>query len=186
MKIRRPSKPEVPFKRKRRPPPQATKLLRYSFLSGVVFMVLLAIVFLPRMFPDQLPVEILNPNPSAGGVLRLENTTNGTRLFVDASTVSLPLSRFNATFCELKGNFSAGAHSCERDGVVIGALDAGLMTGGNGTLRFVDGTADGLLDAGDYFTVSTSAIVCRVYRVEVIQLDVSKLSGYAEWGTVCP
>ncbi len=52
MKIRRPSAPEVPFKRKRRPPPQATKLLTYSLAAGIVFMVLLAIVFLPRMFPD--------------------------------------------------------------------------------------------------------------------------------------
>src|SRR5207244_12292362 len=72
MKIRRPSKPEVPFKRKRSPPPQATKLLRYSLLSGLVFMVLLAIVFLPRMFPDQPPIEIVNPTNQ--GKLRFETT----------------------------------------------------------------------------------------------------------------
>ncbi|TLZ73629.1 MAG: hypothetical protein E6K06_02445 [Methanobacteriota archaeon] len=166
MKIARPSKPEAPFKRKRSPPPQATKLLRYSFLSGVVFMVLLAIVFLPRMFPNQVPVEIVNPGNN--GKLRLD-TTNGTRLYIDTTTVSLELAKFNANFT--------------RDGIVIGNLSAGLV-GGNATLRFVDANADNLLDAGDYFVVTVSSTGC--YHFEVFQIDVGRLAGYLEWGTGCP
>ncbi len=59
MKIVRPSQPQVDFKRKRSPPPQATKLLTYSLATGIVFMVLLGIVFLPRMFVDQTPVAVV-------------------------------------------------------------------------------------------------------------------------------
>ncbi|TMA01361.1 MAG: hypothetical protein E6J97_02910 [Methanobacteriota archaeon] len=91
MKIRRPSKPEVPFKRKRRPPPQATKLLRYSLLSGLVFMVLLAIVFLPRMFPDQPPIEIVRS-------FHFETPNNRTQIYIDSVTVSLDLAKFRANF----------------------------------------------------------------------------------------
>ncbi len=168
MKIRRPSKPEVPFMRKRSPPPQATKLLRYSLLSGVVFMVLLAIVFLPRMFPTQTPVEIVNP--ANQGKLRFETTGDPTvaRLDVDDSTTSLELARFRANLT-LNGTNN-----------VIGSLGPGLITGGNATLRFVDANVDGLLDAGDYFVVATSAT--GRYRFEVFQIDVGHLAGFQEWG----
>src|SRR5712691_3850899 len=91
MKIARPSRPEVPFKRKRSPPPQATKLLRYSFLAGLVFMVLLAIVFLPRMFPDQPPIEIVRS-------FHFETPNNQTRIYIDSVTVSLELAKFRANF----------------------------------------------------------------------------------------
>ena len=165
MKIVRPSKSEVPFKRKRRPPPQATKLLRYSLLAGVVFMVLLAIVFLPRMFPVQIPVEIVNP--ANDGKLRLD-TSNGTRLYVDSTTASLPLARFRA-------NFSS-------DGVVIGILGPGLV-GGNATLRFSDTNGDGLLDAGDYFSISPPPTGC--YRFVIFQVDVGRTAGLLEWGAGC-
>src|SRR5207247_9768834 len=103
--------------------PQTRKLLRYSSLSVVVFMVLLAIVFLPRMFPNQVPAEIVNPGNN--GKLRLD-TTNGTRLYIDTTTASLELAKFNANFT--------------RDGIVIGNLSAGLV-GGNATLGFVDANA---------------------------------------------
>jgi hypothetical protein len=169
MKIKRPSKPEVPFKRKRSPPPQATKLLRSSFLAGVVFMVLLAIVFLPRMFPNQTPVEIVNPSNPNNGKLRLD-TTNGTRLYIDETTVSLELTRFRANFT--------------RNGVVIGSLGAGLVVGSNATLRFVDANADARLSPGDYFAVSVSSTGC--YHFEVFQIDVGRVAGWLEWGAGCP
>ncbi len=163
MKIARPSKPEVPFKRKRSPPPQATKLLRYSLLAAVVFMVMLAIVFLPRMFPSQLPVEVVNPGNN--GKLRLD-TTNGTRLYIDETTANLELAKFRANFT--------------RDAVEIGNLSAGLVAGANANLTFVDAKMDGLLDAGDYFVVSVSPSGC--YRFEVYQIDVGRTSGYLDWG----
>jgi hypothetical protein len=167
MKIARPSKPEAPFTRKRSPPPQATKLLRSSLLAAVVFMILLAIVFLPRMFPNQVPVEVVNPGNN--GMLRLD-TTNGTRLYVDATTVSLELVKFKANFT--------------RDGIVIGNLGAGLVSGANATLRFVDGNGDNLLDAGDYFVIAVSPTGC--YRFEVFQIDVGRVAGfYGPWGGGC-
>ncbi len=171
MKIARPSKPEVPFKRKRSPPPQATKLLRYSLLAGVVFMVMLAIVFLPRMFPSQVPVEIVSPGNN--GRLRLD-TTNGTRLYIDETTANLELAKFRA-------NFTRTANSAA---VLIGNLSAGLAVGANANLSFVDANTNGLLDAGDYFVVSVSPTGC--YRFEVFQIDVGRLAGFLEWGGDCP
>ncbi|MGI0148818.1 MAG: hypothetical protein ACREDF_04725, partial [Thermoplasmata archaeon] len=120
----------MPFKRKRRPPPQATKLLTYSMVAGIVFIVLLGIVFLPRMFVEQPPVAIVQ--------LRL-NTTSGTRLDVDSVTAALELSKFRAVFW--------------RNGSQVATLGPGLG-GGDATLRFVDRAANGLLDAGDYFQIS--------------------------------
>src|SRR5437867_7438034 len=174
MKIRRPSKPEVPFKRKRRPPPQATKLLRYSLLSGVVFMVLLAIVFLPRMFPNQIPVEIVNPGNQ--GKLRFETTSDPmvARLYVDDSTASLELAKFRANLTR---------QNATRDALVIGNLSPGLVVGANANLTFVDANTDKLLDAGDYFAVSTSGTGC--YHFEIFQVDVGHVAGYLDWGA-CP
>src|SRR5207245_11419415 len=123
------------------------------------------IVFLPRMFPNQVPVEIVNPGNN--GKLRLD-TTNGTRLYIDTTTVSLELAKFNANFT--------------RDGIVIGNLSAGLV-GGNATLGFVDANADNLLDAGDYFVVTVSSTGC--YHFEVFQVDVGRLAAYLEWGAGC-
>ena len=161
MKIRRPSKPEVPFMRKRSPPPQATKLLRYSLLAGVVFMVLLAVVFLPRMFPDQPPIEIVRG-------FHFESQ-NGTRIYIDSVTVALEVSRFRA-------NFSV-------DGVEMAHLDPGLAGGNSTTLRFVDGSANGFLDSGDYFAVSPPPTGC--YRLQIFQIDVGRLTGTLTWGA-CP
>jgi hypothetical protein len=166
MKIRRPSKPEVPFKRKRSPPPQATKLLRYSLLSGVVFMVLLAIVFLPRMFPDQPPIEIVRS-------FHFETPNNRTQIYIDSVTVSLDLTKFRANFTV-----------AQRGKVVdFGTLSPGLMVGANATFRFVDASANGLLDPGDYFEVSPPPTGC--YRLQIFQLDVRQTVGFLEWGA-CP
>ena len=161
MKIRRPSAPEVPFKRRRRPPPQATKLLTYSLAAGIVFMVLLAIVFLPRMFPDQTPIEIVRG-------FHFETPNNRTLIYVDSVTVSLELSRFQA-------NFSV-------DGSEIARLGPGLG-GGTATLRFFDANSKGFLDSGDYFQVSPPPTGC--YRLEIFQLDVGRLTGSLTWGA-CP
>jgi hypothetical protein len=166
MKIRRPSKPEVDFKRKRRPPPQATKLLRYSMLSGVVFMVLLAIVFLPRMFPHQPPIEIVRS-------FHFETPNNRTQIYIDRVTISLELAKFRANF------------TVEEGGKVVefGNLSQGLLVGGNATFRFVDATSIGLLGPGDYFEVSPPPKGC--YRLQIFQLDVGQPAGFLEWGA-CP
>jgi len=158
MKIARPSRPEVPFKRKRSPPPQATKLLRYSFLSGLVFMVLLAIVFLPRMFPDQAPVEIVR-------TLRVDtNATSGTRLYVDDVTLALSITKFRADFY--------------RDNLRVWSLGPGL-TNGTAMLQFSDANGNGLLDAGDYFAIS--CVRSSTHRFEIFQVDVDRRVGFLTW-----
>src|SRR2546428_13607480 len=127
MNLGRPSEREGPFMQKRSPPPQATKLLRYSLLSGVVFMVLLAIVFLPRMFPDEPPIEIVRG-------FHFETPNNRTQIYVDSVTVSLDLAKFRANFTVAQ----------KGKGVEFGNLSQGLLVGGTGTVRFVDATASGL------------------------------------------
>src|SRR5207249_2918008 len=72
MRIARPKRPAAEFKRKRSPPPQATKLLRFALISGIVFMVLLGIVFIPQGLRDQSPREVVNPEE--GGKFRLDTS----------------------------------------------------------------------------------------------------------------
>ncbi len=152
VKIPRPKEPETEFKRKRAPPPQATKLLIASLSAGLIFMALLAIVFVPRY------LEGLNQPPST--ILTLAVDTNGTvpRIVVTASTLDLPLAEFNATLY--------------RDNATVATLSAGLA-GGTSELRFVDANADGRLDAGDYFEVQASQQ--GTYRFEVWQVNFGRV-----------
>ena len=143
MKIARPARPELPFKRKRSPPPQATKLLRYSLAAGIVFMILLAIVFLPRMFVSQDPV--------ATPVVLAFNTT---RIDVVSVGALVSLTKLRATLI--------------RDNATFAVLGPPLATG-NSTFSFVDANGDGFLGPGDYFPFSVGGMGC--YRVEVVQLS---------------
>jgi len=124
-------------------------------------MVLLAIVFLPRMFPDQTPIEIVRS-------FHFETQNNRTQIYVDSVTVSLELTRFRA-------NFSV-------DQAEVARLGPGLG-GGNATFRFVDANVHGFLDPGDYFDLSPPPTGC--YRLEIFQLDVGRLTGSLTWGA-CP
>ena len=147
MKIARPSKPDVPFNRKRRPPPQATKLLRYSLLAGVVFMVLLAIVFLPQMFPRQSPV-------ATPVEMQLLNTTGGSRLSVTSVGAFVELSKFRAVFIQ--------------DNVTVSILGPPLV-GANGSFSFTDTDGDSHLGPGDYFAFACSPR--STYHMEIQQLE---------------
>ncbi len=160
MKIPKPSKPEAPpFKRKRAPPPQATKLLAASLLAALVFMAVLAIVFVPRYLE--------NLNPPQTTLLRLDlNTTGSPRVVVTFALYDFPVSGFNATLY--------------RDNVTVGSLAKGLAYG-TGGLAFTDANGDGKLDAGDSFSVTAS--VQGSYRFEVWQVDVpqGQRVGVASW-----
>jgi hypothetical protein len=162
MRIARPKRPEVAFKRKRSPPPQATKLLTYSMIAGVVFIMLLGIVFIPAALREQATTTVINPE--RGGQFR-HDTSNGTRLYVDSVTASLGLSHFNATFWV--------------DDVSFAHLDPGLG-GGDATLSFTDARGNGLLDAGDFFAILPPATGC--FRFEVYQVNIHRLAGISEWG----
>lgn len=158
MKIPKPTAPETPFKRKRGPPPQATKLLVASLSAGLVFMALLAIVFVPRY------LENLNPPPSTLLTLKLNTTSGAPRIDVTYALYNLGLAKFNATF--LQGN------------TTIASLPGGLG-GTSGGLSFTDANHDGLLDAGDSFTLPSGPQA--TYHFQVWQGDVGHLVGVVTW-----
>ena len=158
MKIPRPKPPEAEFKRKRAPPPQATKLLIASLSAGLVFMALLAIVFIPR--------ALENSNPPASTLLDLElNTTaSPSRIDVTFALYNLKVSGFNATLT--------------RDNASVASLPAGLSGSSHG-LTFTDANQDGLLDAGDYFTLPAGPQ--GTYHFEVWQGNVNHRVGVLIW-----
>jgi len=158
VKIPRPKPPETEFRRKRGPPPQATKLLIASLSAGLVFMALLAIVFVPRY------LENLNPPPSTLLTLEINTTSGSPRIVVASALYDLSLSLFNATLF--------------RDNATVAALPAGLG-GGSAALTFTDANHDGQVDAGDYFAIQAAAQ--GSYRFEVWQVDVGHLVGLQTW-----
>lgn len=155
MKIPRPKPPETEFKRKRGPPPQATRLLLSSLAAALVFMAVLAIVFIPRylQYANPPPIEVLQLLVSSGN-----------RINVTSTNAALALTLFNATLV--------------RDNVTVASLASGLSNG-TSALSFVDANGDGLLDAGDYFTVASAPQ--SDYRLQIYQVDVGKLVGFIEW-----
>lgn len=163
MKIPKPSKPEAPdFKRKRAPPPQATKLLTASLLAALVFMAVLAIVFVP------IYLENLNPPPSTVLVLRV-NTTAGPRVVVTASRIDLNLTLFNVTLLQ--------------NTTVVASLASGLG-GTTSVLAFTDANHDGLLNLGDYFTVRVSSLPGAAqaqFTLQVWQVNIGQRVGYVTW-----
>jgi hypothetical protein len=158
VKIPRPKPPETEFRRKRGPPPQATKLLIASLSAGLIFMALLAIVFVPRY------LENLNPPLSTLVTLELNTTGGSPRIVVTYALYNLNLSRFNATLL--------------RDNATVAALPAGLGDG-SAALSFSDANRDGMLDAGDSFALQAAAQ--GSYRFEVWQVDVGHLVGLKTW-----
>ena len=176
MRIARPKRREVDFKRKRSPPPQATKLLTYSMIAGIVFIALLGIVFVPQALRPQPTTEVINPEN--GGRFRLD-TSNGTRLYVDTSTAALGFAEFNATLWVSNTTGCPASTEC-----AFAHLDSGLVTGESANLRFVDSSANGLLDAGDYFAIRPPQPGC--YRFVVYQVDIGKLAGFLPRLGDCP
>ncbi len=158
MKIPRPKPPEAEFKRKRGPPPQATKLLIASLSAGLIFMALLAIVFVPRY------LENLNPPPSTLLTLEINTTSGSPRIVVSYALYDLSLSLFNATLF--------------RDNGTVANLSAGLG-GGSAALSFTDANHDGRVDAGDYFSLQATSQ--GSYRFEVWQVDVGHRVGVVSW-----
>ncbi len=158
MKIPKPTAQPTEFKRKRSPPPQATKLLVASLSAGLVFMALLAIVFVPRYLENQ------NPTPSTLVFLDYNTSAGAPRLVVSSALYDLNLSLFNATLY--------------RDNVTVASLPPGLGGTNNG-LGFTDANHDGLLDAGDFFTIPTAPQ--GNYQLVVWQGNVGHIVGAKTW-----
>lgn len=153
MRIARPKPPDAPFKRRRSPPPQATKLLRWSMVSALVFIILLAIVFIPRGL-------IVTPRVA---VFELRSEA-GPRAVVTNATDLLELTAFRAVFI--------------RDTAVLATLGPGLE-GGSATFNFTDANADDKLGPGDYFEFDAS--VDGVYRLEIRLVYDGRLLGIMTW-----
>ena len=157
MRIARPRRPTAVFKRKRSPPPQATKLLRYSMVAGIVFIVLLGVVFLPRMFVDQSGVAT---------PVKMTFTTS-THLEVTSVGASVSLSKLQAVLV--------------RDKVTAATLGPPLG-GSNATLAFTDADGDGHLSPGDFFLVPAGSTAC--YRLDINQIEPGAVFtvGQQDWG----
>ena len=156
MRIARPKPPETSFRRKRAPPPQATRFLLASLATGLIFVALLAVVFVPRGldFGNQIPTVLVE--------LRIA-TEGGVRILVNATTAVYSLSEYGAVLT--------------RDNETIASLGPGLA-GGSVALAFVDYDADGRLDPGDSFPLSAS--IPGSYRFEIFfRLD--RRVGFLAW-----
>ncbi len=131
MRIPLPRRRKPEFKRKTSPPPAARKLLIASLSAGLLMMVALAIVFVPR----GLQSEGLPPIPRI--TLSANTSTPVWRFVVTEATIVRPLSEYRAEWV--------------RSGVVIASV-APLSDGaGNATLTFHDKDQDGQLSLGDEF-----------------------------------
>jgi hypothetical protein len=128
--------------------------------SGIVFMILLGLVFVPQLFRDQPPVA----TPVT------MDFTSLTRLEVTSVGALVPLSKLQA--------------SLSRNGVTLATIGPPL-TGGNATFSFKDANGDGLLGPGDFFLVNASTAGC--YRVSISQTDSRStfLVGQKSFGS-CP
>lgn len=160
MKIPRPREAERSFARARPPPTQATKLLLASMSAGVIFIVALAVVFIPRALQQegQPPIPRITLVVSSAPGRAWVNVTD--------ATVAAPLVEYNATVFRKIGTAT----------VVIGALPT--LNSIDGDLSFSDTDGDGRLTAGDSFE-----IVIRepggAYTLQIWYRPVGKLVGLA-------
>jgi len=158
VRIARPKAPDAPFKRRRGPPPQATKLLTASMGAGVVFIVLLGIVFIPRFLE--------NLDQCRSTVLTLE-IESGPRLNVTETALVLHRDSFRASLI--------------RNGTEVASLDPGLRNG-TAALDFSDVDGDDAVGPGDAFILDAS--VPGTYRFEVILLCDGRLVGVKDWAGI--
>ena len=162
MRIARPKERPVEFKRKRAPPRQATKFLFWSTVIGLSFVVILAVVFIPRA------LERGNPCVSTFLELRfmriVRQGMNETVIAVNDTAIALNRSAFTAVL--------------SLDGVAVARLLTGL-TNGTQALAFVDNRSDDLVGRGDYFTLD--APVPGNWRFEVRLVCDNRLVGVITW-----
>ncbi len=135
MRIPRPKRLKPEFRRRGSPPPAARKLLTASLASGLILVVALAIVFVPRgLFYGSNP-----PLPRIS--LEVNASTVPWRVVVTAVTIVRPLAEYRAEY---------------RNGASVAATIDPLEDGSvNGTLAFHD-NGDGNLTAGDWFDLTYS------------------------------
>jgi len=124
------------FRRRASPPPAARKLLLASLASGLVLLVMLAIVFVPRGL-------LYGDRPTLPRIEFALNTTGGTRVVVSLASLVLPLSDYRA-------NYSGPG--------ILESIDPLANGSGNSTFRFFDMDRDGRLGIGDEFRVAYNGV----------------------------
>jgi len=160
------SKAETTFRRRSPPTPQATRLMKISLGAGLLFILVLAAVFVPKGLQYDRP-----SNPLA--VLGLRSSGPFVVEVVRVN-VELPLAEFRA---ELN---VTGAGQSARD-VNINPLAEGAWPAPPGTIvSFDDADANGQFSAGDTFTIQPQANYTS-YRILVFHV-----SGFVNPQPPCP
>ncbi len=162
MKIPRPQQTERSFARARAPPKQATKLLLASMSAGVIFIVALAVVFIPRA----LQQEGQQPIPRI--TLVVSSVPGRAWVNVTAATIALPLVDYNATAYR-----TVGASTVPIAGLpTLTAIDGGLS--------FRDADGDGRLTVGDSFEVEIRE-PGGIFSLRIGYRPVGEIVGLAGW-----
>jgi len=162
VKIPRPREAKRAFRRARPPPTQATKLLLASLSAGLVFIVVLAVVFIPRALQQE------NQPPIPRISLIVSSVPGRSWANVSEATIAEALLRYNATVYRSSGGTTAA----------IATLPTLNSAGGN--LVFSDTDQDGRLTAGDSFEV-TLREGGGTYSLQIWYHPVGRLVGLASW-----
>ena len=163
MKIPRPREAEKPFQRSRAPPIQATKLLTASMSAGVILIVVLAIVFIPRALQQE-------GNPTIPQIIVVVSSVQGTAWAnVTKATVAARLGDYNATVVRDAGSSTAP----------VGVLPALANGATDGAVSFRDVDGDGVLSVRDSFAVATMSGI--TYTLFIWYKPLGKLVGFAQW-----
>ena len=162
MKIPRPREAKRLFRRARPPPIQATKLLLASLSAGLIFIVVLAIVFIPRALEHE------NQPPIPRITLVVSSASGRAWANVTEATIAAPLVEYNATVYRTIGTAT----------VAIATLPT--LNSVDGDLSFSDNDQNGRLTAGDSFEVVTRE-PGGTYTLQVWYRPVGKLVGLASW-----
>ncbi|MEK6851068.1 MAG: hypothetical protein AABY30_00865 [Candidatus Thermoplasmatota archaeon] len=144
---------EPPFRRRTAPTPQATRLMRFSLAAGLVFVVVLGVVFIPRALEwgaVQPPAIVLIVSGDGPYVVNVSRASRAYALDVYRAT----LEAANGTATE----------TVDMRPVAAGGSWAG------GDVTFADADGDGGLSAGDGFTVQPRAGTGWTYRLSIFYI----------------
>ena len=127
-------KAKAPFRRRAPPTPQATRLMQVSLGAGVVLVVILALVFIPRALvydvrPPSVTLAVTKGDPYVVRVARVN-------VLLGLATYHAELNATNGTQVNI---------------IVMRPLTAGSWWSGN--ISYDDVDQDGRLSVGDTFTI---------------------------------
>ena len=163
---------EPPFRRRTPPTPQATRLMRFSLAAGLLYLLVLAIVFVPKALEwgdVQPPAIVLSVS---GNGPFMVNVTRVSRAYgVDQYRATLVAANGSSTETVDMRPLAAG-----------GSWAAGDVT-------FADADGDGQLSTGDGFTVRPRPGTGWTYRLSIFHIPQDEgakppcpcAAGYAEF-----